>query len=91
MAGSVKPEGSTAKSTARATAQSTAGSTARATADDIEAARGSAGTDPQSADLAVSVLGRLFRLAPQFTELLDLGAREYGMGFARGRVLWALQ
>jgi len=87
MAGSVKPEGSTAKSTA----QSTAGSTARATADDIEAARGSAGTDPQSADLAVSVLGRLFRLAPQFTELLDLGAREYGMGFARGRVLWALQ
>lgn len=60
-------------------------------ADDIEAARGSAGTDPQSADLAVSVLGRLFRLAPQFTELLDLGARDYGMGFARGRVLWALQ
>ena len=49
------------------------------------------GTDPRSADLAVSVLGRLFRLAPQFTELLDLGAREYGMGFARGRVLWALQ
>jgi DNA-binding MarR family transcriptional regulator len=58
---------------------------------DVEAARGSAGTDPLSADLAVSVLGRLFRLAPQLTELLDLGAREYGMGFARGRVLWALQ
>jgi DNA-binding MarR family transcriptional regulator len=58
---------------------------------DIEAARGSAGTDPASADLALSVVGRLFRLAPQLTELLDLGAREYGMGFARGRVLWALQ
>ena len=71
--------------------RSAAQSPARSTADDIEAARGSAGTDPQTADLAVSVLGRLFRLAPQFTELLDLGAREYGMGFARGRVLWALQ
>jgi DNA-binding MarR family transcriptional regulator len=58
---------------------------------DVEAARGSAGTDPRSADLAVSVVGCLFRLAPQLTELLDLGAREYGMGFARGRVLWALQ
>jgi DNA-binding MarR family transcriptional regulator len=58
---------------------------------DVEAARGSAGTDPSSADLAVSVVGRLFRLAPQLTELLDYGAREYGMGFARGRVLWALQ
>jgi DNA-binding MarR family transcriptional regulator len=58
---------------------------------DIEAARGSAGTDPASADLAVSIVGRLFRLAPQLTDLLDLGAREYGMGFARGRVLWALQ
>jgi DNA-binding MarR family transcriptional regulator len=58
---------------------------------DVEAARGSAGTDPASADLAVSVVGRLFRLAPQLTDLLDLGAREYGMGFARGRVLWALQ
>jgi DNA-binding MarR family transcriptional regulator len=107
MANSVKPAGSTAgsraRSTSQATAQSTSESTAqstseskaqsttRATADDIEAARGSAGTDPQSADLAVSVLGRLFRLAPQLTELLDLGAREYGMGFARGRVLWALQ
>lgn len=58
---------------------------------DAEAARGSAGTDPASADLAVSVVGRLFRLAPQLTDLLDLGAREYGMGFARGRVLWSLQ
>ena len=58
---------------------------------DVEAARGSAGTDPASADLAVSVVGRLFRLAPQLTDLLDFGAREYGMSFARGRVLWALQ
>lgn len=63
----------------------------RAASEDVEAARGSAGTDPQHADLAVSIVGRLFRLAPQLTELLDLGAREYGMGFARGRVLWALQ
>jgi DNA-binding MarR family transcriptional regulator len=57
---------------------------------DVEAARGSVGTDPSSADWAVSVVGRLFRLAPQLMELLDMGAREYGMGFARGRVLWAL-
>jgi DNA-binding MarR family transcriptional regulator len=57
---------------------------------DVEAARGSRGTDQSSDDLAVSVVGRLFRLAPQLTDLLDLGAREYGMGFARGRVLWAL-
>lgn len=57
---------------------------------ELEAARGSLGTDPGSADLAVSIVGRLFRLAPQLTDLLDLGAREYGMGFARGRVLWAL-
>jgi DNA-binding MarR family transcriptional regulator len=58
---------------------------------DVEAARGSVGTDPSSADWAVSVIGRLFRLAPQLVDLLDLGAREYGMGFARGRVLWALR
>jgi DNA-binding MarR family transcriptional regulator len=58
---------------------------------DVEAALGSVGTDPGDADLAVSIVGRLFRLAPQLTDLLDLSAREYGMGFARGRVLWALQ
>jgi DNA-binding MarR family transcriptional regulator len=57
---------------------------------DIEAARGSTGTDPSSADWAVSVVGRLFRLAPQLIDLIDLSAREYGMGFARGRVLWSL-
>jgi DNA-binding MarR family transcriptional regulator len=38
----------------------------------------------------VSVIGRLFRLAPRLVDLQDLGARQYGLGFARGRVLWAL-
>src|SRR5215472_18872076 len=57
---------------------------------DVEAARGSRRTDPSSADWAVSVIGRLFRLAPQLVDLIDLSAREYGLGFARGRVLWAL-
>lgn len=59
---------------------------------DLEAARGAASraTDPPADDLAVSVVGRLFRLAPLLVELQDLGAREYGLGFARGRVLWAL-
>ena len=59
---------------------------------DLEAARGaSSSTDRDHSDLAVSVLGRLFRLAPRLTDLQDLGARQYGLGFARGRVLWALQ
>ena len=60
---------------------------------DLEAARGAAAssTDRDHSDLAVSVLGRLFRLAPRLTDLQDLGARQYGLGFARGRVLWALQ
>jgi DNA-binding MarR family transcriptional regulator len=68
------------------------GRTAAAAAD-LEAARGAAAasTDPGDRDLAVSVVGMLFRLAPRLTELLDLGARQYGLGFARGRVLWALQ
>jgi DNA-binding MarR family transcriptional regulator len=59
---------------------------------DLQAARGAASrsTDPGAADLAVSVTGRLFRLAPRLMDLQDLGAREYGLGFARGRVLWAL-
>jgi DNA-binding MarR family transcriptional regulator len=58
----------------------------------LEAARGAAsrGTEPPADDLMVSVVGRLFRLAPLLMELQDLGAREYGLGFARGRVLWAL-
>jgi DNA-binding MarR family transcriptional regulator len=71
-------------------ADSVSPSSPRDVAVDVEAARGSLGSDPSSSDLAVSVVGRLFRLAPQLTDLLDLGAREYGMGFARGRVLWAL-
>jgi DNA-binding MarR family transcriptional regulator len=64
-----------------------------AAATDLEAARGAASrsTDPYTADLAVSVVGRLFRLAPRLMDLQDLGARQYGLGFARGRVLWALQ
>jgi len=59
---------------------------------DLEAARGAAssGAGRDHSDLAVSVLGRLFRLAPRLTDLQDLGARQYGLGFARGRVLWAL-
>jgi len=39
----------------------------------------------------VSVIGRLFRLAPRLMELQELGARQYGLGFARGRALWALR
>jgi hypothetical protein len=58
-----------------------------ARAADVEAARGSMDAGPASADWALSVVGRLFRLAPRLMDLLDLGAREYGMGFARGRVL----
>lgn len=59
---------------------------------DVEAARASAAVgDTSSADLAVSVVGRLFRLAERLVDLQDRGARDYGLGFARGRVLWALQ
>jgi DNA-binding MarR family transcriptional regulator len=60
---------------------------------DLEAALGSlaTGRDDGQGDLAVSLVGRLFRLAPRLVELQDLGARQYGLGFARGRVLWALQ
>ncbi len=63
-----------------------------AAATDLEAARGAASrNDPHHADLAVSVVGHLFRIAPRLMDLQDLGARQYGLGFARGRVLWALQ
>jgi DNA-binding MarR family transcriptional regulator len=44
-----------------------------------------------SADLAVSVFGHLFRLVPRLMELQEIGVRQYGLGFARGRVLWALR
>ena len=58
---------------------------------DLEAARGAAADGgPHHADLAVSVVGHLFRVSPRLMELQDLGARQYGLGFARGRVLWAL-
>jgi DNA-binding MarR family transcriptional regulator len=42
-------------------------------------------------DSAVSLVGVLFRLAPRLVDLLDMGARDYGLGFARGRVLWAIR
>lgn len=47
--------------------------------------------DPFGADLAASVFGHLFRLVPRLMELQEIGVREYGLGFARGRVLWALR
>lgn len=47
--------------------------------------------DPFAADLAASVFGHLFRLVPRLMELQEIGVREYGLGFARGRVLWALR
>jgi DNA-binding MarR family transcriptional regulator len=47
--------------------------------------------DPFGGDLAASVFGHLFRLVPRLMELQEIGAREYGLGFARGRVLWALR
>jgi DNA-binding MarR family transcriptional regulator len=59
---------------------------------DMEAVRGavSGGPEQGSADLAVLVTGMLFRLAPRLVDVQDMGAREHGLGFARGRVLWAL-
>jgi len=41
-------------------------------------------------DTAERIAGRLFSLAPRLVEVLDLGAREYGMSYARGRVVAAL-
>jgi DNA-binding MarR family transcriptional regulator len=41
-------------------------------------------------DTATRIAGRLFALAPRLVELQDLGAREYGMTYARGRVVAAL-
>jgi len=54
-----------------------------------QSARGRA--DPFGTDLAASVFGHLFRLVPRLMELQEIGVREYGLGFARGRVLWALR
>jgi len=47
-------------------------------------------SDALRMDLAERVTGRLFALAPRLVEILDLGAREYGMSYARGRVVAAL-
>jgi DNA-binding MarR family transcriptional regulator len=56
------------------------------------ASQGAGGrTDPFGDDLAASVFGHLFRLVPRLMELQEIGVREYGLGFARGRVLWALR
>jgi DNA-binding MarR family transcriptional regulator len=41
-------------------------------------------------DLPERVMGRLLGLAPRLVEIQDLGAREYGMSYARGRVVAAL-
>jgi len=41
-------------------------------------------------DTAARVMGKLFALAPRLVEVQDLGAREYGMSYARGRVVAAL-
>src|SRR5271169_3756640 len=50
------------------------------------------GPDDREADnLPISLVGALFRLAPRLVELIDLGERDYGLGFARGRVLWSLR
>jgi DNA-binding MarR family transcriptional regulator len=57
---------------------------------DLEAARGAPPGRTRPDDLAVSLVGQLFRLAPRLVDIQDLGARDYGLGFARGRVLWAL-
>jgi DNA-binding MarR family transcriptional regulator len=46
---------------------------------------------PGEEDAAVSLVGVLFRLAPRLVDLIDMGERDYGLGFARGRVLWALR
>jgi DNA-binding MarR family transcriptional regulator len=60
---------------------------------DVELAAGAARADLSAAldmDTAERIAGRLFSLAPRLVEILDLGAREYGMSYARGRVVAAL-
>ena len=39
---------------------------------------------------AARLMGKLFALAPRLVEVQDVGAREYGMSYARGRVVAAL-
>jgi DNA-binding MarR family transcriptional regulator len=55
----------------------------------VAGASGRAG--PFDGNLAASLFGHLFRLVPRLMELQEIGVREYGLGFARGRVLWALR
>jgi DNA-binding MarR family transcriptional regulator len=60
---------------------------------DAELAAGAARADLSAAldmDTAERIAGRLFSLAPRLVEILDLGAREYGMSYSRGRVVAAL-
>ena len=60
---------------------------------DAEMAEGTARADLSAAldmDPAERIAGRLFSLAPRLVEILDLGAREYGMTYSRGRVVAAL-
>jgi DNA-binding MarR family transcriptional regulator len=60
---------------------------------DTELAAGAVRADLSAAldmDTAERIAGRLFSLAPRLVEILDLGAREYGMSYARGRVVAAL-
>jgi DNA-binding MarR family transcriptional regulator len=42
-------------------------------------------------DTSSRVMGKLFALAPRLVDAMDLGAREYGMSYARGRVVAALR
>jgi DNA-binding MarR family transcriptional regulator len=60
---------------------------------DTELAAGTTRADLSAAlgmDTAERIAGRLFSLAPRLVEILDLGAREYGMSYSRGRVVAAL-
>jgi DNA-binding MarR family transcriptional regulator len=60
---------------------------------DTELPAGAARADLSAAlgmETAERIAGRLFSLAPRLVEILDLGAREYGMSYARGRVVAAL-
>jgi DNA-binding MarR family transcriptional regulator len=84
MSGSVNPPGAAGRADADGVETDTA-STDRAEAGgraDLSSALG--------LDTAARVMGKLFALAPRLVEVQDLGAREYGMSYARGRVVAAL-
>jgi DNA-binding MarR family transcriptional regulator len=60
-------------------------------ADSAGASRGRANISAAlGMDTAAQVMSKLFTLAPRLVEVLDIGAREYGMSYARGRVVAAL-